>query len=88
MERRSFLGSLLAGLGPVDRRRTHKIGHPPIRESMRILKNLPPDKKACVYFTHFNHSNLALDPEGNARREIEREGFRMASLGTEFPLST
>ena len=55
---------------------------------MRILKNLPPDKKACVYFTHFNHSNLALDPEGNARREIEREGFRMASLGTEFPLST
>jgi len=62
------------------------IGHPPIRESVRLLRGLPRSKKAGTFFTHFNHTNLALDPAGEARREIEEAGFGMASEGQEFAL--
>ncbi len=60
------------------------IGHPPIRESLRLLSGLSAEKKAGVFFTHLNHSNLALDPAGAARKEVERAGFRLAGEGQEF----
>jgi pyrroloquinoline quinone biosynthesis protein B len=62
------------------------IGHPPIRESLRLLGGLPPARKAGVFFTHLNHTNLALDPAGAPRREIEAAGFHLASEGQEFLL--
>ena len=60
------------------------LGHPMIRESLRVLGGLSPEKKVGVFFTHLNHSNLALDPAGEARKELERAGFRLAAEGQEF----
>lgn len=37
-----------------------------------------------IYFTHLNHTNLALDPEGVEHRQMEEKGFRLASDGMEF----
>jgi pyrroloquinoline quinone biosynthesis protein B len=65
-------------------RNVSEIGHPPIRESLKLLGGLARAKKAGVSFTHLNHSNLALDPAGAARKKIERAGFRLAAEGQEF----
>ena len=61
-----------------------KIGHPFIKTSLKTLKNVAEEGKTKIYFTHLNHSNLALDPEGNARKEVEEKGFGIASEGMEF----
>lgn len=60
------------------------IGHPPLRESLKLMSGLSPGKKAGVFFTHLNHSNLALDPDGPASKEVERAGFHLAVEGQEF----
>ncbi|NIO49103.1 MAG: pyrroloquinoline quinone biosynthesis protein PqqB [Candidatus Aminicenantes bacterium] len=61
-----------------------KIGHPFIKTSLKTLKNVAEEGKTKIYFTHLNHSNLALDPEGEARKEVEEKGFGIASEGMEF----
>ncbi len=61
-----------------------KIGHPFIKTSLETLKNVADEGKTKIYFTHLNHSNLALDPEGEARKEVEEKGFGIASEGIEF----
>jgi len=48
------------------------------------LGKLTKGGKTKIYFTHLNHSNLALDPEGKARKKVENEGFRLAEEGMEF----
>lgn len=63
-----------------------QIGHPFIQNSLEILRNIVRKGGTKVYFTHLNHTNLALDPEGDARRKIEEEGFYLASDGMEFYL--
>ncbi|MDH4271434.1 MAG: MBL fold metallo-hydrolase [Candidatus Aminicenantes bacterium] len=60
------------------------IGHPMIQESLSLLSGLSPAKKAGVFFTHLNHSNLALDPGGEARKEVVQAGFHLAAEGQEF----
>ena len=62
------------------------IGHPPIRDSLKIFAKLGNERKAGIFFTHLNHSNLALDPDGESRSEMERAGFRLASEGQVFVL--
>lgn len=61
-----------------------KIGHPIIKTSMKTLGGVAKKGRTQIYFTHLNHTNLALDPEGNARKEIRDKGFRLASDGNEF----
>lgn len=61
-----------------------RIGHPFMRTSVKLLGKLAREGKTRIYFTHLNHSNLALDPEGEARKKIEKEGFRLAEEGMEF----
>lgn len=63
-----------------------QIGHPFIQNSLEILRSIVRKGGTKVYFTHLNHTNLALDPEGDARRKIEEEGFYLASDGMEFYL--
>jgi len=63
-----------------------QIGHPFIQNSLEILRSIVRKGGPKVYFTHLNHTNLALDPEGDARRKIEEEGFYLASDGMEFYL--
>jgi len=63
-------------------RNLSKIGHPFISSSIKLFANSV--KKTKIYFTHLNHSNLALDPEGNEIKEIEEKGFKLAMEGMEF----
>jgi pyrroloquinoline quinone biosynthesis protein B len=62
------------------------IGHPLIQRSMDLLQPLVDSGRLEVYFTHLNHSNLALDPVGTAARTIGERGFHIAAEGTEIPL--
>jgi pyrroloquinoline quinone biosynthesis protein B len=63
-----------------------KIGHPFIQDSLRILEKVVEEGNSQVYFTHLNHSNLALNPEGTARKQIEKMGFGLAEDGMELRL--
>ena len=75
-----FSGDELPGRDPAS------IGHPLIRESLDLLEPLVRRTALSVYFTHLNHSNPALDPDGPERREIERRGFAVLAEGQEIPL--
>ncbi len=55
--------------------------HPFIRTTMDRLADRPAAERAKVRFIHLNHTNPALDPKSDARREIERRGFRVAEEG-------
>ena len=62
------------------------IGHPFISDSIELLKDNTRNGKVQIVFTHLNHSNLALDPEGYAAKYIAKNGFDLASDGMEFDL--
>lgn len=62
-----------------------RIGHPFIAASMDVLSPAARSGKS-IYFTHLNHSNLALEPDGHAYKEIVNKGFHLAADGMEFPL--
>ncbi len=62
------------------------IGHPFIADSMKLLKDIARDGKIQIFFTHLNHSNLALDPDGDARKIMKNAAFGLAEDGMEFPL--
>lgn len=61
-----------------------KIGHPFITTSLKILKNSVQSGRKNVFFTHLNHTNLALNPEGKERRAVVEAGCGIASEGMEF----
>jgi pyrroloquinoline quinone biosynthesis protein B len=63
-----------------------EIGHPPIQVTMEMLAELVRRGSLAVYFTHLNHSNPALDPDGAAAAEIRRRGFQVLPEGLELPL--
>jgi pyrroloquinoline quinone biosynthesis protein B len=63
-----------------------KIKHPLMTQTMELLGPLVQAGKLRVYFTHLNHSNPALDPRGEARKNIEQKGFRVAADGEEIGL--
>jgi pyrroloquinoline quinone biosynthesis protein B len=61
-----------------------KIGHPLITTSLKTLGSVAKKGQTQICFTHLNHTNLALEPDGDARKEIRDRGFRLASDGQEF----
>jgi pyrroloquinoline quinone biosynthesis protein B len=63
-----------------------RIGHPFITTSIDTLRQTAKKGKTQIYFTHLNHSNLALDPEGDALKRIVNEGFGLAQEGMELSL--
>lgn len=63
-----------------------KIGHPFIKDSMDILVDPAKSGTLKIYFTHLNHSNLGLAPDGPAYKEIVGRGFYLAADGMELPL--
>jgi pyrroloquinoline quinone biosynthesis protein B len=62
------------------------IGHPFITDSMKLLGDIAREGKIQIFFTHLNHSNLALDPNGDARKILRNAAFGLAEDGMEFPL--
>jgi len=65
-------------------RNIKEIPHPFIPYSMERLQHL--SDGTAIYFTHFNHSNYLLRPDGEARKNLSAKGFRMANDGDEFIL--
>jgi pyrroloquinoline quinone biosynthesis protein B len=63
-----------------------RTGHPFIKDSMDLLEKAAQKGKTTIYFTHFNHSNQALDPDGEARKSILEKGFHMADEGLEISI--
>jgi len=63
-----------------------RIGHPFIKKSVEVLNSVPKKGKTAIYFTHLNHSNFVLDPEGEARKNIREKGFDIAADGLEISL--
>ena len=63
-----------------------KIRHPLVTDSMELLGPLVKAGKVKVWFTHLNHSNPALDPNGEARKNIEAKGFEVLDEADELEL--
>lgn len=60
--------------------------HPFITHSMQRFAVLPPAERAKIRFIHLNHTNPALLDGGEARKQIERNGFRVAAEGEKVEL--
>ena len=60
--------------------------HPFITHSMQRFMDLAPAEKAKVRFIHLNHTNPALLVDGEARKQIEQSGFRVADEGEKVEL--
>ena len=54
--------------------------------TMDVLQDDVGAGRLRVLFTHLNHSNHALDPEGPERHAISARGFEVASDGQRLPL--
>jgi len=82
----ALLDGTFYGSAELPGRDLSKIGHPFISKSMEILSAPAKKGRTQIYFTHLNHTNFALSPEGEARKRVEGEGFRLAEDGLEFAL--
>jgi pyrroloquinoline quinone biosynthesis protein B len=60
--------------------------HPFITHSMQRFAGLPAAEKAKIRFIHLNHTNPALLDDGEARKQIEQHGFRVAVEGEKVEL--
>lgn len=67
-------------------RGVESVGHPLITRTMEMLEEGVREGRLSVYFTHLNHSNPALDPDGDASREMRARGFRVLAEQQTFPL--
>jgi pyrroloquinoline quinone biosynthesis protein B len=61
-----------------------QIGHPFIQTSMKALDKVTETKQPRVFFSHLNHTNPVVDPDGEARKTLEERGFKIANDGMEF----
>jgi pyrroloquinoline quinone biosynthesis protein B len=82
----AYLDGTFYAEGEIPGRNMADIPHPFIAESMALFESLPPDEKAKVRFIHLNHTNPALAPGSNARRQIEKAGYRIAEQKEIFEL--
>ena len=74
----AYLDGTFYASGEIPGRDMSTIPHPLITASMERFGFLPPAERAKVRFIHLNHTNPALVTGGEAHREIERRGFRVA----------
>lgn len=62
----------------------NEIPHPIMTETMDRLQNLV--EETDIYFTHFNHSNPAIDSKNAEFKEVMNRGFHIAVDGMEIRL--
>lgn len=67
--------------GEIPNRDMAEIPHPFVEETIALLKDLPAKDRAKVIFIHFNHTNPLLRKNSAERREVIKEGFRVADEG-------
>ncbi|MHB1278674.1 MAG: MBL fold metallo-hydrolase [Bacteroidia bacterium] len=82
----AFLDGTFYDAEEINHRDIRSIPHPFIIESMERFKNLSPELKSRIYFTHFNHTNPALDVHSAATKAIEAAGFHVARTGMVFSM--
>lgn len=82
----AYLDATFFDNGELPGRDMSKIPHPWIRTTMDRLAGLPEAERAKVRFIHLNHSNPALWPDSDARKEILARGFFVAEEGDVEPL--
>lgn len=63
-----------------------EIPHPFIIETVSLFENETLETKNKVTFIHFNHTNPAIESNSEARKKIEKLGFRFASEGDHYEL--
>ena len=63
-----------------------EIPHPFIIETVSLFENETLEIKNKVIFIHFNHTNPAIESNSEARKKIEKLGFRFASEGDHYEL--
>ncbi|MFW6079159.1 MAG: MBL fold metallo-hydrolase [Gemmatimonadota bacterium] len=74
----AYLDGTFYADGEVPGRAMEEIPHPFIVETMRRFEALPAAERAKVRFIHLNRTNPVALPRSDARREVERAGFRVA----------
>ena len=72
--------------GEIPGRAMAEIPHPFITESLERFAGLSSEERAKVVFTHLNHTNPAVDPEGSAAAAIRSAGSWVAREGDMFQL--
>lgn len=82
----AYLDGTFYAEGELPGRSMAEIPHPFIQESLRRFAPLAPEERAKIRFIHLNHTNPALRAGGEARRQIERAGLRVAEVGERTPL--
>lgn len=63
------------------------VPHPFISETVALFKNEPLTVKQKIYFIHLNHTNPTHNKTSPQRIALEKQGFRFATLGTQFLLN-
>ncbi len=82
----AYLDGTFYAEGELGGRSMAEVPHPLIVETIQRLAPLPAEQRGKVRFIHLNHTNPALQPESDERKEIERRGFRVAELGERVEL--
>jgi len=82
----ALLDGTFYSMGELPGRDMSQVRHPLITASMDLLEPLLGPAGLRVAFTHLNHSNPALDPDGPERAAIESRGFRILDDGVSLPL--
>lgn len=67
-------------------RDVRKIGHPLMTTTVELLRDQVRAGQLEVWFTHLNHSNPALDPDGPERRALAAAGFQVLVEGQQIAL--
>ncbi|MEZ5427874.1 MAG: MBL fold metallo-hydrolase [Pyrinomonadaceae bacterium] len=67
--------------GEIPNRDMSEFPHPFVEETISLLKDLSPEDKAKVIFIHFNHTNPLIKKNSKEKREVLRQGFRVAEEG-------
>lgn len=81
----AFLDATFLKDGEINRPMS-EVPHPFIEETIALFENQPKEIKNKVIFIHFNHTNPALQPNSQERKELEKLGFRFATEGQNFDL--
>ena len=72
--------------GELPGRDMSSIAHPLIQESIGLFSGLDEETRRKISFIHLNHSNPAIDPQGDAAREVRLAGHSISRQGHQIEL--
>lgn len=81
----AFLDASFFKDGEIDRPMS-EIPHPYTTETVDLFKNESLKTKNKIIFIHFNHTNPAMQLNSKERKELEKQGFRVALEGQNYSL--